>query len=317
MPAAKTAKRGKAAAKTPDERDNGRADYVPPEPSLRDQADAIRKEHGYDGDEGGIGLPMLQALEPLLAYPLDPRYIERTEPTKGKPYASTGVRSVQVQVDRMNEVLGAAHWRVLYRYEQAGQLCKAVVVVGNDLQYARLDDRGDLVPFTLADRADQGPDGTVMSMTFKAEILAIREGWGGHSRGSAPADVFKGSETNALKRVLARLGPGADVYRLDFDDDVNLSNEPEARPVAARQAPAQAEGPSPEQMLDALLKQDSPLKPLRNEVARGMVLLGAPVRQRLDELKAAADERQLDALLERINIAIDAGGQGTLEGASQ
>jgi hypothetical protein len=291
MPAKQTAKQAEAKAEATS---NGRADYVPPDPPLAEQAAKIRGDKGYNGK---LTPELLLALEPLLREPIDPRYIETTPPLKGKPYVSTGVRSVQVQVDRMNEVLGTVHWRVLYHYTQSGQICKAVVIVGNELANATLDEAGNLRPFPEHD-----------PLTFGADILAVREGWGGHGRGSAPADVYKGSETNALKRVLARLGPGADVYRLDYDDDVNLSNEPEAKPVAARPAARGPEQVPPEQILEQLLNEDSPLKELRNEAARGMALLGAKPGQRVNEIRSAADEGQLRALVERVNVALDAAG---------
>lgn len=299
MAAKQTAKaKAEAEAKQATPASNGRADYVPPDPPLAEQAQKIRADKGYNGK---LTPELLLALEPLLRVPIDPRYIETTPALSGKPYVSTGVRSVQVQADRMNEVLGTSHWRVLYHYADRGAICKAVVIVGNGLAFASLDEAGNLRPFTPAvDRTS----------ALDAEILAVREGYGGHSRGNA-GDLYKGSETNALKRVLARLGPGSDVYRLDYDDDVNLSNEPEHRPTAARPAAAAASDAKanpvpPEQVLEALLNEESPLKDKRGEVARGMAILGAPPSQRLSEIRDAKDAKHLDALLERVNVAIDA-----------
>lgn len=284
---------------------NGAGEWSEPDPSLGEQAKTIRGSLSYDGS---MTPKLLVELEPLLAAPLNPRYIEHTPPLKGKPYASTGVRSVQVQVDRLNEVLGAAHWRVLYHYANQGQLCKAVLIVGNDLHRARLDEAGELVPFVEAGSVDAVGQGV-----FHAEILATREGWGGHAQGRSTGDYYKGSETNALKRVIARIGPGSEVYRLDFDDDVNLANEADAPAMAARPArqaqPHQA-APDPEAELAALLGEDSPLAAKRETARKGMTMLGSKAPQILRELRAAADERQLDGLIARIGTALDAAGTG-------
>ena len=74
------------------------------------------------------------------------------------------------------------------------------VIVGNNLAQAKLDEHGELVP-------------------GEADILATHSGWGAVKRGNTIGDQRKGAETNALKRTLARFGPGADVYRADFDDE--------------------------------------------------------------------------------------------------
>jgi len=181
-----------------------------PEHAFHRRAAEIRKAHGYTGQ---LTAPLLLELEPLLREPIDPRYIERIPPKSGKPYESTGVKSVQVQVDRMNDVLGAPHWRSLIYYAEGGTVCKAVVLVGNKLASASLDAEGNLV-------------------CGDADILVVRDGWGGHSRGSGKGDILKGAETNTLKRVLARVGPGCDIYRLDYDLDTH-GQGPEYRPVRA------------------------------------------------------------------------------------
>lgn len=249
-----------------------------------DTARDVRAAHGYD-DTGRLTPPMLTALLPFLAAPIEDRYIETTPATKGKPYTSTGIRSVQVQIDRMNEVLGLGHWRVLTRYEDSGALCHATVVVGNDLAACSLDATGGLV-------------------VGDATVLAVRDGWGGHSRGSGRGDLYKGSETNALKRVLARFGPGAGVYRLDFDDDVNRSNDPR---VAAR--------PEPPVDADATLRGlladgDDALRALRARANDGMERYGLTAEQRATRLLTAQSEADVTALIARIDAAMDAEAAG-------
>lgn len=239
------------------------------------RAAGIREAKGYDGT---LTVPLLLELEVLLREPIDPKYIERTPPTSGKPYESTGVKSVQVQVDRMNDVLGAAHWRSLIHYAEGGTVCKAVVVVGNNLVDAKLDAEGNL------ERGD-------------ADILVVRDGWGGHSRGSGKGDILKGAETNTLKRVIARVGPGCDIYRLDYDLDTH-GHGPEYQPGAAAAAEAQvgvkkatpgqqrmirarasAVGVSDAQLCNIILRAaGSPLKSdsEANEVMRGGLLSRLP-----------------------------------------
>lgn len=163
---------------------------------LATDAAALRGDD-YDGQ---LTAALLLKLEPLLRRPTPAKYVKHTPPTEGKPYPSTGIASPQVQVDHMNAVLGTPHWRILNHYEDDGTLCKVVVIVGNKLATATLDPAGELVP-------------------GDAEVLAERNGWGAVKRGNTKGDLLKGSETNALKRALARFGPGADVYRLDFEDE--------------------------------------------------------------------------------------------------
>lgn len=247
-------------------------------PTIADSAADVRAQHDYNGT---LTATLLNALSSLLNEPIDPKYIETTQPTKGKPYTSTGIRSVQVQIDRLNEVLGPAHWRVLTHYEDSGALCRTVLVVGNGLQFCALDGSGELVP------------------DDRAEVLAVRDGWGGHSRGSNRGDLYKGSETNALKRTIARLGPGGHVYRLDFDDDVNRSNDDEVRVAPAT--------PPPLVTLDELLADDSTgLRALRQEANAGMERYGVDARGRAERLLGAPSEADLRALIARVNAAMDA-----------
>lgn len=171
-------------------------------------------------------------LEPLLWKPTPVDYIEHAPGGPGHPYPTTGLKSTQFQFDRMNEILGADHWRHLLHYTQNGILCKAVVVVGNNLQNCRLDDDGNLLTYSVVDLPEQvlkvlasqppttptRPNLAIYDVLLTADVIAVREGFGGW-KSNSPGDTFKASETNALKRTLARFGPGADVYRVDFEED--------------------------------------------------------------------------------------------------
>jgi len=166
--------------------------------AIRDEAEAARGQE-YDGT---LTAKMVTALGKVLSKPTPARYIKHIPPATGKPYESTGLASAQYQIDYMNAVFGRAHWRILPHYPPGkdGFLCKVVVVIGNNLAAASLDERGQLV---------QG----------NAEILGVAEGWGSVKNASSPADANKGSATNAEKRVIAEFGPGADVYRKEFDEE--------------------------------------------------------------------------------------------------
>jgi hypothetical protein len=163
------------------------------------RAATIRAEHDYDG---ALSTQMVVALTGVLHEPTPARYVKHIPATTGKPYESTGLNSAQFQIDMMNAGYGRAHWRALRHYPAGrhGFICKVVVVVGNNLVAAGLDDAGELV-------------------AGAAEILAISEEWGSVKNASSPADSYKGSATNAIKRALAAFGPGSDVFRLEFEDE--------------------------------------------------------------------------------------------------
>lgn len=264
------------------------------EAHIAERAATIRERHKYDGT---LTPKLLLDLEPLLRERMDPKYIVTTPSMPGKPYESTGLKSVQPQVDRMNAVLGGAHWRALYHYEDGGKVCKTVVIVGNDLRWARLDERGNLLAHT--DTSDG---------SMAADVLVERAGWGGHSRGSNRGDLHKGSETNALKRCLARVGPGNHVYALDFDEDPTA---PEYRDTPAPAAqPQQQATPAGDPVdydasLDSLLGTEDELQAKRCQADEGMKILGAPVKQRFSELDKCKTEKDLDGLIARVNAAID------------
>lgn len=286
--------------------------------SYRAEAEAIKSEKDY---KGTLTSAMFTALQTLLYKPTDPAYIQHSKaksegnPT-GLPYATTGVRSMQYQFDRFNDVLGAQHWRTLLHFDKDGTVCKCVGLVGNDLQWARLDDTGRLIPFTVL------PGERTQVET--ADIIAQVEGWGGH-KGPTTGLSYKGSETNATKRCLAKLGPAADMYRVDYDLDTlaamgviqESSGGGQSRSRASAQAgrqSAQAQAAPQPQMTDqqaataliALLNEDGvapELKAKRQETYAALQDLGDrfPGTVKAYELILARkdDERQLDSLIDR------------------
>lgn len=131
-------------------------------------------------------------LWPLLRRPIPQGFIKSVGRTTGKPYDSTGIKSLQVQIDRMDNVLTPLWWGWNTLYEQDGKLAKVVVWVG--------------------ERDEQG----------RASLVS-RSACGGVDRGSTVGNVYKGTETNAAKLAFARVGPGHEVYvgATDLDPDVS------------------------------------------------------------------------------------------------
>lgn len=127
-------------------------------------------------------------LWPLLKRPIPGGFIQTVGAVKGKPYESTGIRSVQVQIDRMNNVLTPLWWSDDVTYEEGGKLAQVTVTV----------------------HGQSGPLVTVYAR-------------GGVQQASTLGNLYKGSYTNAAKLAFARLGPGHEVYlgAADLDPDTN------------------------------------------------------------------------------------------------
>jgi hypothetical protein len=159
------------------------------EQGIADAAAAVR----YGATE--LTLDLFLVLYDFLRLPIHEGYLETVTAGEGKPYESTGIRSVQVQHDRMNSVLTPLWWQEHVAYEVDGKLCHVTVYIGRDL-YGALEDR---------------------------DVFFDREAWGGVERGSTTGNLYKGSYTNAAKMAFARIGPGHEVYigALDFDPDVS------------------------------------------------------------------------------------------------
>lgn len=189
-------------------------------PAMRALADATAYEQAIAEEAAalrGPGEPMLTPemlvkLLPLLRRPIPDGFISSTPAVKGKPYDSTGIKSVQVQIDRMDNVLTPLGWTEETTYSEGGKLAEVVVSV--------ID-----------------PDGKTL---FK------RKSMGGVNQASTTGNLYKGSYTNAAKRAFAMVGPGHEVYlgATDLDPDVN----PQA---ATEQAPQQPAGQGIDEAVDA------------------------------------------------------------------
>lgn len=177
------------------------------EQEIADEAEAIR------GDTVELTPELFLKLWPLLKRPIPSAFIETIGVVKGKPYESTGIKSVQVSIDRMNNVLTPLWWWDVPEYEDDGKLATVTVYVGN---------RG------IGDEPDH--------------VMASGTSRGGVAQGSSTGNIYKGSYTNAAKLAFARLGVGHEIYlgAADFDPDTNKDVADQQQEGAG--APAQAAG---------------------------------------------------------------------------
>lgn len=220
--AAQEAKDNGATARQP-ARSRGKANDPPvklePTPELVQEAIDAEEQLAAEAaeiraDKEALTPGLFLKLLPLLRQPIPPGFILEVTLGKGKPYDSTGVRSVQVLIDRMNNVLTPLWWWDEVVYTQDGKLAEVTVHVGGD--------RG------------QRP-------------LLSRSSMGGVDRGSTIGNVYKGSYTNAAKLAFARIGPGHEVYlgAADLDPDTNpqvaeaQANGGEASQAADEKIPAE------------------------------------------------------------------------------
>ena len=168
---------------------------------------AIAAEAAEIRDERVALTPALfRSLYPLLRRPIPAGFIKTTGVVKGKPYPSTGVSSVQVQISRMDNVLTPAWWWDEVEYHQEGRLARVRVGL-----YVHTS-----TPFYS------------------------REAWGGVNQASTTGNLYKGSYTNAAKVAFARVGPGWEVYlgATDFDPDT----DEDAAAEQGRSAPSSPAG---------------------------------------------------------------------------
>lgn len=191
----------------------------------KNEPDALAQAMGYEegiadeaattrGEEQSLTPELFMALRKLLRKPIPPAYIEQIPALdKGKPYESTGVRSVQVQIDRMDNVLTPLWWNYGEPdYSSDAKVCKVTVTV-------------DVAGYPL-----------------------IRSSYGGVQAGSGEGNIRKGAFTNAAKLAIARIGPGWEIYvgAPDLDPDVNKavaeqqgaasSPEPESQKLSEERA---------------------------------------------------------------------------------
>jgi hypothetical protein len=191
------------------------------------EAGAIWRQVAPDDEnaalEATLTIGLFRKLRPLLRRPIPEGYISKVTAGKGKPYPSKGIKSLQVQIDRLDNVLGEGNWDWETRYlNDQGTLAEVEVwVIGGE-------DGGKLVSRTAR---------------------------GGVDRGSTIGNTFKGTETNAAKLAFARLGVGHEVYIGLTDLDPDVSEEAaEAQAEGAGGAVADPARPLPAEKVEPLRK---------------------------------------------------------------
>lgn len=195
------------------------AEAIAAEQEIAAAAELIRRDYAAPMDR-----ELFTKLYPLLTKPIPEAFIQRIPFKKGKPYDSTGIRSVQVQIDRMNNVLSPLWWWDEASFEEEGKLCTVTVWIGDptlprEAETAEVSRFGGAHPERIVSR----PSGAILSRSSK----------GGVQQGSTLGNIYKGSYTNAAKLAFARIGIGHEVYlgAADLDPDVN-------RDLAEREPPA-------------------------------------------------------------------------------
>ena len=151
----------------------------------RERARSIREKAKY---RSRLTLTLLNQLAPLL--------VQATPRDLGPGIElDRGFAHLLFQRSVMDDVLLPYHWRDLIHYEDGGRTARVWVVVGNRLGRVKLNPTtGALKP---------GPD---------AEIIKAWDGWGGLDSANSKGDLLKSSQTSALRRLLAQIGPGQDAF---------------------------------------------------------------------------------------------------------
>lgn len=199
-----------ATAKT-EQNGNGKVDPLTEailyEQQIAEEAAGIRE------DATTITPELLAQLLPLLRKPIPKGFIVTTPSGPGKPYESTGIKSMQVQINRLDNVLLPFNWSWHTAYDQEGKLAEVMATIW------------------------QGHDEDRIS-------LVTRHARGGMNQASTLGNLYKGSETNAAKLCFARLGPGHEVYvgATDYDPDVNEDAAGEQAKIDASPKVARIEG---------------------------------------------------------------------------
>lgn len=182
----------KASPKAAGSNGNGGAPQDPLAEAIRYEQTIAEMAVEIRAEKTDLTPALFTELLPLLRKPIPQGFIVKTPKVEGKPYESTGIKSVQVQVDRLDNVLGPQNWSWMTTWEQEGKLAEVTVNVWQ----GHGEDRNALV---------------------------TRRAMGGVNRGSTIGNLYKGSETNAAKLAFARLGVGHEVYlgATDFDPDTD------------------------------------------------------------------------------------------------
>jgi len=153
------------------------------EAAIAEEAATIR------ADSTELTPKLFMRLRSLLLKPIPQAFVVATSAGTGKPYASTGVKSVHVQIARMDAVLTPAWWWEEVEYLDDGKLVEVTVYVGSD----------------------------------RSRPMFSRSSRGGVDRASTLGNLHKGSRTNAAKWAFAAVGPGHHIYvgAADLDPDTD------------------------------------------------------------------------------------------------
>ena len=142
----------------------------------------------------------LTKLYPELAAPLPDEAIEETLASETKKGYNTVGYGCQYLINRMNEVLGPAHWRakeeIINPNNETSQNAKPFIVnmkmtvqIGNPVCKVCEE---KIIPYF--------------------EVIAEQTCYGGHVSYGTLADALKGAYTNSLKKTLALFGVGRQAY---------------------------------------------------------------------------------------------------------
>ena len=157
--------------------------------AIESEKDIATRAKGIRNGSADLTRELFLELWPLLREPIPEGFLSTVPKQTGKPYDSTGITSVQVQITRMDNVLTPLWWWDKVEYHDEGCLARVRVGVNG----------------------------------YGEKPLYAREAWGGVDRGSTKGNIYKGSYTNAAKPAFARIGPGWEVYvgATDLDPDVS------------------------------------------------------------------------------------------------
>lgn len=199
-------------------------------------------------------------LLPIACQPIPEGFILYVSAGDGKPYASTGVRSVQVQIARMDAVFTPLWWSYETNYSDDGKLAEVTVTVNVE---------GNPV---------------------------TRSAWGGVDRANTQGNLRKGAFTNAAKVAFARLGVGGEVYlgATDHDPDSDPAAAKAQVAPASANTPAAAEQPLSPESQDKILTAFTEAG-IANDLALYLRAVGAASLEEVTAAQAYQLREHLDA----------------------
>lgn len=225
-----------------------------PPATVEDAVEELLEKHGYyDRDSNTYGrmtAPLVRQLARIGRQTATPeRFIKTTGPVTGKPYDSTGLASIQPQVEMANAIYGEPHWRwwPVPSADNDGTY-SVTLLIGNDLHHIQ--------QVTV--------DGEIRAQSDTCEVLIAHTLLGSNPNGSTPANKMKGALTNAGKRLLATVGCCGDVYRFDGDSPED-GLQPDTGSTGTARRSASGSGSPSENQLSYLLRL------LRNDAGQDLV----------------------------------------------